>query len=82
MHFFIELGPEPAFGRPGLDGSLGEYISHGYTSHASLRAYGAQLGEDRFFEFRESECQQGALSGGKQWLTECQQGPSQVENHD
>ena len=44
---FTLLGPEPAFGRLGLGGSLGGYSSHGYTSHASLRAYGAQLGGDR-----------------------------------
>ena len=29
--------------RLGLGGSLGGYSSHGYTSHASLRAYGTQL---------------------------------------
>ena len=49
----IKLGPEPAFGRLGLGGSLGGYSSHGYTSHASLRAYGAQLGGD--------SCSSGAL---------------------
>ena len=43
----MELGPEPAFGRLGLGGTLGGYSSHGYTSHASLRACGAQLGGDR-----------------------------------
>ena len=42
--YLLVLGPEPAFGRLGLDGSLGGYSSHGYTSHASLRAHGAQLG--------------------------------------
>ena len=42
----IWLGPEPAFGRLGLGWSLGGYSSHGYTSHASLRAYGAQLRGD------------------------------------
>ena len=56
---FGTLGPEPAFGRLGLGGSSGECSSHGYTSHALLRAYSAQLGGDRFFEFRESECQRG-----------------------
>ena len=44
---FLLLGPEPAFGRLGLGGSLGGHSSHGFTSHASLRAYGAQLGGDR-----------------------------------
>ena len=43
---FKTLGPEPAFGRLGLGGSSGGYSSHGYISHASLRAYGAQLGGD------------------------------------
>ena len=47
IHFVFSilhlLGPEPAFGRLGLGGSLGGYSSHGYTSHASLRAYGTQL---------------------------------------
>ena len=41
------LGPEPAFGRLGLGGSSGEYSSHGYTSDASVCAFGAQLGVDR-----------------------------------
>ena len=36
--------PRPAFGRQGLGGWLGGYSSNGYTSHASLRACGAQLG--------------------------------------
>ena len=36
--------PRPAFGRLGLGGSSEGYSSHGKTSHASLRAYGAQLG--------------------------------------
>ena len=40
---FMKLGPEPAFGRLGLGGSSGGYSSHGRTSHASLRAYGAHL---------------------------------------
>ena len=40
---FLTLGPELALGRLGLGGSLGGYSSHGYTSHASLRAYGTQL---------------------------------------
>ena len=40
---FDLLGPEPAFGRLGLGGTSGGYSSHGRTSHASLRAYGAQL---------------------------------------
>ena len=39
---FKKLGPEPAFGRLGLGGSSGEYSSHGYTSYASLRAYGVR----------------------------------------
>ena len=34
----------PAFGRQSLVGSSGGYTSHGYTSHASPRACGAQLG--------------------------------------
>ena len=38
IRLFITLGPEPAFGWLGLGGSLG-----GYSSHASLRAYGTQL---------------------------------------
>ena len=46
--------PRPAFGRLGLGGSLGGNSSHGYTSHASLRAYGAQLGGD--------SCSSGAFS--------------------
>ena len=48
LFFSYKLGPEPAFGRLGLGESLGGYSSHGYTSqsHASLRAYGAQLGGD------------------------------------
>ena len=33
----------------GLGGSSGGYSSHEYTSHASLRAYGAQLRGDRLF---------------------------------
>ena len=41
------LGPEPAFGRLGLGGSLGGYSSHGYTSDDSVRDFGAQLGVDR-----------------------------------
>ena len=48
-YFFVlfnKLVSEPAFGWLGLGGSLGGYGSHGYTSHASLRAYGAQLGGD------------------------------------
>ena len=36
--------PRPAFGRLGLGGSSGGYSSCGKTSHASLRACGAQLG--------------------------------------
>ena len=44
---FMKLGPEPAIGRLGLGWSSGGCSSHGYTSHASLRAYGAQLGGDR-----------------------------------
>ena len=36
--------PRLAFGRLGLGGSLGGYSSHWKTSHASLRACGAQLG--------------------------------------
>ena len=40
----VTLGPEPAFGRLGLGGSSGGFSSHGYTSNASLRAFGAQLG--------------------------------------
>ena len=36
--------PWPAFGRQGLVGSSGGYTYHGYTSHASPRACGAQLG--------------------------------------
>ena len=59
MDYLNLLGPAPAFGRLGLGGSSGECSSHGYTSHALLRAYSAQLGGDRFFEFRESECQRG-----------------------
>ena len=47
MKRFVQLGPEPAFGRLGLGGSSGGYSSHGYTSHASLRAFGAQLEGDR-----------------------------------
>ena len=41
---FVFLGPEPAFGRLGLGGSSGEFSSHRHTFHASLCAYGAQLG--------------------------------------
>ena len=40
--------PRPAFGRLSLGGSSGENSSLGYTSHSSLRAYGAQLGGDRY----------------------------------
>ena len=35
--------PWPVFGRLGLGGLWGGYSSHGYPSHASLRAFGAQL---------------------------------------
>ena len=45
--YFNTLGPEPAFSRLGLGGSSGGYSSHGYTSDASVRAFGAQLGVDR-----------------------------------
>ena len=51
-YFFVlfnKLVSEPAFGWLGLGGSLGGYSSHGYTSHASLHAYGAQLEGDRLF---------------------------------
>ena len=75
MYLYI-LGPEPTFGRLGLNVSSGEYSLHGYTSHASLCAYNAQLRGDRFFEFRENGgplwwktvtngVPPGALSGGK-----------------
>ena len=43
MRIFSVLGPTPAFGRLALCGLSGGYSSHGYTSHASLRAFGAQL---------------------------------------
>ena len=43
------LGPEPAFGRLGLGGSSGGNSFHGYTSHASLRTFGAQLGGENVF---------------------------------
>ena len=36
--------PRPAFGRLGLGGSSRGYSSYRLTSHASLRACGAQLG--------------------------------------
>ena len=49
LNIFEILGPEPAFGRLGLGGSSGGYSSHGYTSHASLRAFGAQLGGENVF---------------------------------
>ena len=42
--FCLLLVTELAFGQLGLGGSSGGYSSHGYTSRASLRAYGAQLG--------------------------------------
>ena len=49
--FFKILGPEPAFCRLGLGGSLGGYSSHGYT-HASHRVDSTQLGGNRlFFKF-------------------------------
>ena len=60
------LGPEPAFGPLGLGGSSGGYSSHGYTSHASLRA--SALTSD--------------ISGLKPPPTECQRGPSLIENRD
>ena len=47
LFLFYILGPEPAFGRLGLDGLSGGYSSHGYTSQALLRAKGAQLGVER-----------------------------------
>ena len=40
----IITGPRPAFGRLGLGGSSRGYSSYRLTSHASLRACGAQLG--------------------------------------
>ena len=46
ISYLTILGPEPAFGQLGLDGLSGGYSSYGYTSHASLRACGAQLGGD------------------------------------
>ena len=44
LSVFVLLGPEPAFGRLGLVGSLGGYTYYMYTSHASPRACGARLG--------------------------------------
>ena len=61
-HFEI-LGPEPAFSRLGLGGLLGGYSSHGYTSHASLRAYGAQLGGDRLVFKRPTKDGEDLLLG-------------------
>ena len=41
--------PWPAFGRLGLGGSSGGYSFHGYTFHASLRAFGAQLDSEAIY---------------------------------
>ena len=49
LSLFVLLGPEPAFGRLGLGALPGGYSYYGYTSHASLRAYGTQLGGDSLF---------------------------------
>ena len=58
---FLKLGPEPVFGWLGLGGSSGGYSYHGYTSHASLRAYGAQLSMDRLFFKRLIKVPRGPL---------------------